>query len=316
MNCLRLVCLWAFGALSLSATEPTRFDFSGPGMATTFRISCYAENREQAEAAAEACFTRIAKLNQVFTDYDPTSELMKLCAPEAQYPMKVSRPLGDILGRALQLAEMTHGAFDPTCGHLSQLWRRSRRQGKLPPAARLQKALAVTDWHRVTLDAEHEAVTLQPGTLLDLGGIAKGYAADECLRLLRQRGLPCAVVQAGGDTAVGEAPPGKMGWEVKLRTFTHPGDKDELTTLLLANRAVSTSGDLYQFVEIEGTRYSHILSPKTGLGLTSRIACSVVAPDCTTSDALATAMCVLGVEKGRVLAAEMPGIEVRFAEAK
>ncbi len=315
MNCLRPLCLLAWGAFSFSSTaaELARFDFDGPGMSTTFRISCYASNREKAEAAADACFTRIAELNQVFTDYDPTSELMKLCAPGAVYPMAVSPPMLELLERSVHFAALTGGAFDPTCGQLSQLWRRSRRQRKLPPAERLQAGIAATDWRRLHVDAPRSRVTLQPGTLLDLGGIAKGYAADVCLRIMRQHGLPSAIVQAGGDTAVGDAPPGKAGWEVKLRTFSRPGDEDTLSVLTLANRAVSTSGDLYQFIEIQGKKYSHILSLKTGLGLTESIACSVIAPDCTTSDALATAMCVLGVKQGTALAKKLPHIEVRFA---
>ncbi|MDZ4288126.1 MAG: FAD:protein FMN transferase, partial [Prosthecobacter sp.] len=290
-----------------------RFDFKGEGMATTFRISLYAESQAEAEAATEACFARIAQLNAIFTDYDPTSELMRLCAPEANYPFKVSPELFDILQRSVAFAELTNGAFDPTCGHLTQLWRRAKRQGKLPPQDRLRQALAATNWHAIQLDAKTQTVTLAPGTLIDLGGIAKGYAADDCLRLLKQRGLNHAVVLAGGDTAAGEPPPGQTGWEIKLRTFTRPSPEEDLEAVLLAHQAVSTSGDLYQFIEIDGTRYSHIIDPKTGLGLTRRIAGSVFAPDCTTSDALATAMCVLGREKGEKLAATLPGVRVRFA---
>lgn len=298
--------------LSLTATqaELVRYDFSGQGMATTFRIACFAEDKATAEKATEACFQHIAKLNALFTDYDPTSELMRLCAPEAKYPMRVSVEMFDILTRAVKLAEQTQGAFDPTCGHLSQLWRRAKRHGKLPPADRLAKAIEATDWRRITLYADASSVSLMAGTLLDLGGIAKGYAADECLRILKKHGITRAVVIAGGDTAVGDPPPGESGWEITLRT-----DSKQETQIRLANRCVSTSGDLYQFTEIAGRRYSHILSPKTGLGLTERIACSVIASDCTTSDALATAMCVLGKVKGSELATRWPGVEVRFSSA-
>ncbi|HYF36431.1 MAG TPA: FAD:protein FMN transferase [Prosthecobacter sp.] len=299
--------------LSATAADPQRFDFKGEGMATTFRISLYAKDRAQAEAAAEACFARVAQLNAIFTDYDPTSELVRLCAPEAQYPVPVSADLFEILQRARQLAEQTGGAYDPTCGHLSNLWRRAKRQSKLPPPDRLEKAIQATDWRRIRLESAGRTVTLTPGTLLDLGGIAKGYAADECLRLLKSRGLPSAIVLAGGDTAAGDPPPGQKGWEVKLRTFTKPSPEEDLDTVLLANQAVSTSGDLYQFLELEGRRFSHIIDPKTGLGLTRRIACSVFAPDCTTSDALATAMCVLGRAKGEALARALPAVKVRFA---
>ena len=290
------------------AEELPRFDFSGPGMATTFRIACYAEDKAKAEKATDACFQRIAELNAIFTDYDPTSELMRLCAPEAVYPAVVSAPLYDILQRACRLAEQTQGAFDPTCGHLSQLWRRAKRQGKLPPSDRLKKAMEATGWQRIILHPESRSITLKSGTLLDLGGIAKGYAADECQRLLKAHGITRAVVQAGGDTAASDAPPGKQAWPITLRT-----DAQHETAITVANRAVSTSGDLYQFVEIDGQRFSHIISPRTGLGLTTPIACSVIAPDCTTSDALATAMCVLGKAEGSKIVASLKGIEVRFA---
>jgi FAD:protein FMN transferase len=305
---MRLRHLLSLCLATAAVGQETRFDFSGPGMATTFRIACFAKDQVVAAKAAEACFQRVAELNAIFSDYDPTSELMRLCAPEAVYPFQVSAPMFDLLSRARALAEQSQGAFDPTCGHLSQLWRRARRQGKLPPEDRLRQAKEATDWRRITLHLESHSVSLVRGTLLDLGGIAKGYAADECLCLLQQHGITRAVVQAGGDTVAGEPPPGEKGWPVTLRT-----DAKHEQEVILANRAVSTSGDLYQHAEIQGTRYSHILSPKTGLGLTGSIACSVFAPDCTMSDALATAMCVLGKDAGTALAAKLPGVELRFA---
>jgi len=290
-----------------------RFDFSGPGMATTFRIACYADDRATAEKAAAACFEQIAQLHAVCTDYDPTSELMRLCAPEAAHPMTVSPELFGVLARAQALAVATDGAYNPACGHLSQLWRRTRRTGKLPPVERVRRGLeAAARWREMRLEPATREVTLPSGTLLDLGGIAKGYAADACLRVLRGHGITRAVVQAGGDTAIGKPPPDKDGWPVKLRTFTRPGEEDELRELTLSDCAVSTSGDLYQFLELGGVRYSHIVSPVTGLGLSERIACSVIAADATTSDALATALCVLGPEAGAALAEKL-GVQAIFA---
>jgi thiamine biosynthesis lipoprotein len=286
-----------------------RYDFSGPGMATTFRISCYCEQQQKASQAVQKCYERIAELNARFTDYDPASELMRLCAPDAVMPHSVSEPLYEILKRSVTLANLTEGAFDPTCGNLSHLWRRSKRIGRLPPQDRLALAIAATNWKRIQFNDKAKAVSLSPGTLIDLGGIAKGWAADECLKILKQYGITRAIVQAGGDTVAGEAPPEKEGWEVILTP-----DKLHKTPILLRQRAVSTSGDLYQFVEIEGVRYSHIISPRTGLGLTQRIACSVIAGDCATSDALATAMCVLGEEAGKKWAKSFPDIEVRFTK--
>ena len=303
-------------AFALSAHAQQRYDFSAPLMATTFRISLHADSKEQAETAADAAFKHIAYFNTVFSDYEPNSELMQLCNAGPNTPFRASPALFDLITRSLDLARLTDGAFDSTCGNLSQLWRRTKRVKKLPPVDRLAKALAATDWRAVQLDAKSKTITLlKPGMLLDLGGIAKGYAADEGLRILREHGLTRALVMAGGDIAIGDPPPGADAWEIKLRTFTKPTPdaEEKMETVRLKHCGVSTSGDLYQFTDIEGVRYSHILSPKTGLALTTRIACSVIAPDCTTSDALATAMCVLGKERGLKLAAQMRGVTTRFA---
>lgn len=302
--------------LSASAAELQRFDFSAPLMATTFHISLHAESKPLAEAAADAAFKRIAELNAIFSDYEPNSELMQLCNAGANNPFKASPPLLDLMGRALELSRRTEGAFDITCGNLTHLWRRARRLKKLPPAERLQQALAATDWRAVKVDAHTGTITLlKPGMLLDAGGIAKGYAADAALGILRAHGLPSSLVMAGGDIAVGDPPPGEDAWEIKLRTFSKAGAGPGMgmKAVRLRNCGVSTSGDLYQFTEIDGRRYSHIVSPRTGLGLTERIACSVVAPDCTTSDALATTMCVLGKDRGAAVAATFEGVTVRFA---
>jgi FAD:protein FMN transferase len=308
-----LLFLLLLCALPAQALE--RFDFSAPLMATTFRISLHAETKAQAETAAAAAFKRIAALNAVCSDYEPNSELMQLCNTGPNTPFKASADLFDLISRSLELSRLTDGAFDITCGNLTHLWRRTKRTQKLPPADRLRQALAATDWHAVQLDEKAHTITLlKPGMLLDLGGIAKGYAADAGLRVLREHGLTRALVMAGGDIAIGDPPPGTDDWDIKLRQFTHASPEEDLITVRLHNCAVSTSGDLYQFTEIEGKRYSHIVSPHTGLGLTHRIACSVIAPDCTTSDALATAMCVLGRERGEKAAAKVQGVTARFAE--
>jgi thiamine biosynthesis lipoprotein len=292
-----------------------RFDFSAPLMATTFRISLHADTKAEAEAAADAAFKRIAALNAVFSDYEPNSELMQLCNAGPNMPFKASDDLFTLISYSLEFARLTEGALDITCGNLTHLWRRTKRTHKLPPADRLQQALAATDWRAVQLDAKAHTITLlKPGMLLDLGGIAKGYAADAGLRVLREHGVTRALVMAGGDIAIGDPPPGEDAWEIKLRQFASPKPEEDLATVRLHNCGVSTSGDLYQFTEIEGTRYSHIVSPQTGMGLTERIACSVIAPDCMTSDALDTAICVMGKELGLKMAAQVKGVTVKFAK--
>ena len=135
------------------------------------------------------------------------------------------------------------------------------------------------------------------GMLLDLGGIAKGYAADAALAVLRQHGITRALVAAGGDIAVGDAPPDAVGWKVGIAPLKN-ADAPPTHYLLLKNAGVSTAGDSEQFVEIAGRRYSHIIDTKTGLGLVGRRSVTVIAPNATTSDGLDTAICVMGVERG------------------
>jgi len=281
-----------------------RYGFSSPGMGTIFNITLYtSENRyAEAEAAVLTAFDRIKALNAIFSDYEPNSEINRLTAstPKA-WPG--STDLLALTTRALELAQTTEGAFDPTLGQLSRLWRSSRQRQKHPPPERLQKARAATGWHHLQTDASKQTLTLtHPDLLLDFGGIAKGYAADQMLALLKAKGFPMAIVQAGGDTAAGDPPPDLPGWTVALKS----GIKDASPVKLsLANRSVSTSGDLHQFIELEGIRYSHIIDPETGLGMTRRMACSVIAADTTTSDAMATALCILGPEKGRAIAQKL-----------
>ncbi len=141
---------------------------------------------------------------------------------------------------------------------------------------------------------------------LDLGGIAKGYAAAEMLQILRDAGLPRSLVAVSGDLAIGDPPPNREGWRVGIASV----DSTEIEqTLLLRNLSVSTSGDTEQFVEIDGTRYSHILDPRTGIGLTQRISVTTIASDGATADALATAVSVLGIKKGLALIEQFPGTE-------
>lgn len=292
--------LFAATDLPTPATQQ-RYAFSGPGMGTTFHIVLYCppQRHAEAETAASAAFERVAELNAIFSDYEPNSEINRAVAA-APNPWSASPDLTALTTRALTLAEATQGAFDPTLGQLSRLWRSTRQRKKLPPPERLTKALQSIGWQHLHLNPTSRQLHLQlPGLLLDFGGIAKGYAADQMLALLKARGFPCAIVQAGGDTAAGTAPPGQPGWQVTLRTGI---DDTSPVTLHLTERSVSTSGDLHQFIELDGIRYSHIIDPQTGLGLTRRIACSVIAADTSTTDALATALCILGPEQGRAIA--------------
>jgi thiamine biosynthesis lipoprotein len=278
-------------------------------MGTLFRIIVYAPDEGAARAGANAAFARVAALNAIMSDYDPASELMKLCARAGGPPVRVSEDLYAVLKRAQEVSARSGGAFDVTVGPVVRLWRRARRTQRLPDAEKLAAARSLVGYRNVRLDDRARTVQLlRPGMLLDLGGIAKGYAADAALAVLRRHGLDCALVAAGGDIAVSGPPPGRAGWTIDIA----PVDGRAPGRLMLANAAVSTSGDAEQFVEIDGVRYSHIVDPRTGLGLVGRMSATVVAPTGVQADSLTKVVAVLGPEKGLPIIEAEPGVSGRF----
>jgi FAD:protein FMN transferase len=267
-----------------------RYSFERPLMGTKFSIVCYAENNEVAEKAVEKAFSKAEEINRIASDYLPKSELSRLASRPINTPIQLSPILFDLLDNAHRIAMATGGAYDPTIGPLTKLWRETRASGRLPHSDKLAAARAASSWKHFTLDTKFHTITLlHNGMAFDLGGIAKGYAADLMLETLAEAGISQALITAGGDIRLGDPPPGREGWNVALKTFDTE-KHDEILTL--SNAAVSTSGDLHQSVEIEGVSYAHILDPATGFGMTSRVAASVIATQAKLSDALATAVCV------------------------
>jgi thiamine biosynthesis lipoprotein len=161
----------------------------------------------------------------------------------------------------------------------------------------LSRARQAVGWQSLTLDAEHQTATLKlPKMQLDLGGIAVGFAIDEALSVLKEQGIDSALIDGSGDIGVSAPPPGQPGWRISVAPLDADGPPSR--HLLLKHAAVTTSGDAFQFVEIDGVRYSHIVDPSTGLGLTSHSSVTVIAPTCVMADSHATTVCVLGPERG------------------
>jgi len=265
-------------------------------MGTAFTIVLYATDSRLASEAATAAFQRINMLEDIMSDYQADSELNVLSGSPVGKPVPLSQKLFDVLCRSEHISRISHGAFDVTVGPYVRLWRFARKRKVLPTTEEVATARAAVGWRKLQIDARNHTATLTvPGMRLDLGGIAKGYAADEALKELRARGIPRALVAASGDIAIGDPPPGEHGWKIGIAGWETNGSP---STLLLRNCGISTSGDAEQYIEINGVRYSHIVSPATGLGLTERIQVTIVAPDTTTTDGFATAVSVLGKEAG------------------
>ena len=317
----------ALGAILLSATAcvtpegedagTRRFEFERAAMGTTFRIVLYAEDGERARRAAEAAFHRIQDLDRTLSDWKSDSELSRLCARSdagPSGPILVSEDLFTVLEHAARTSRLSGGAFDVSVGPYVRMWRRSVRQGQLPTPEALAAARTSVGHEWVVLDPDDSTVTLMVQSMrLDLGGIAKGFALDQALAVLTELGVPRALVDGGGDVAVGAPPPGRPGWRVALATTERELEQVD-TWLELTHSAVATSGDLFQSLEIGGLRYSHIIDPRTGLGLTRRVSATVVARRGIEADALASALCVLGSQRGLALVEATPGVEARVIE--
>ncbi|MGA2033497.1 MAG: FAD:protein FMN transferase [Thermoguttaceae bacterium] len=305
---LWIVWLWSAGGLAAGHNSPAlvRFEFTQVEMAVPFKLVLYAPDAAAATSAARAAFARVHALNAIMSDYDPESELNRLCRTSGEgKAVPVSDDLWKVLAHAEALSARCEGAFDVTVGPVVRLWRRARRRGELPPPEDLNAARALVGYRLVRLDPQRHAVELlKPGMRLDLGGIAKGYATEEALRALNKAGISRALVDAGGDLRLGDPPPDAAGWKVGLTPLDNI--RRPTSYLVLANVAVSTSGDAIQFVEIGGRWYSHIVDPRTGMGLTDRSRVTVVAPDGMVADGLTKAVVVLGPEKGLKLIDETP----------
>jgi len=269
--------------------ELVRLEMHRPLMGTLFRVTTYVDDHESGRKALDEAFETAENFAIAATDYEAESELNLFCKSAAGEPVKLSKHLFGVLALAHQLAVDTNGIYDPTMGPLTHLWRESRKTGVLPDQGMLNSAKAVSGYQNLTLNPDDQSATLAlNGMQLDLGGIAKGYAADLIFEHLNAAGYSQTLVAAGGDLRFGDAPPNKEGWGIALRTFKLIPSKP----VILKNCAISTSGDLHQNVQIGEEKYSHIIDPKTGLGLTSRRAASVIAPFAKLTDPLATAACL------------------------
>ncbi len=309
------ILAFSFCASAVRAQTLERFEFDHGAMGTKFRIVLYAQDITDADRAAAAAFRRVDQLDGTLSDYDPSSELSRLsntAGTEAWIP--IGDDLWSVLLRSARLAAVTDGAFDVTVGPLTRLWRWANRRGVLPDEDRIAHARAAVGHRLIQFDRSSQRVRLEvPGMRLDLGAIGKGFAADEALAVLTRSGISRALIDAGGDIVASHPPPGTPGWRVEIPKVDNGTVRSEM--VWLSDGAVATSGDTYRYVEVDGVRYSHILDPATGLGLTVRRITTVFASTAAEADALASAISVLGPTKGIELVESQTQVFARALQA-
>ena len=297
---ITFLCLFSFLSIEIKAQELERYQFRSNHMGSQFTIVLYSDSKQRAEALANDTFNLIEEMNRVMSDYLPESELNRLSATSgSDREVKVSDSLFEILKSSKEISENTDGLFDVTIGPLTRAWRMTRMMPEpvLPDEDELNDLLSRVGYGYIHLNEENQTVSLEKeGMRLDLGGIAKGYAAERAVNYMSEMGIHKSFLDAGGDITLGDAPPGRDYWEVAIPV--RRGENGSHIRVGLTNKTVTTSGDMFQYVVIDGIRYSHIIVPHTGIGSTEQVQATVISDNGMYADAYASALTLMDPEEG------------------
>ena len=299
----RLAILAVSVLVSIAAhAQKTRFSFSEQKMGSPLHIIFYTQDSVNANKQARACFELIDSLNHIFSNYDSSSELTSI-NNNAGIAKNIASPLmWELIMQSKEAYIKSKSAYNIAMGPLTQLWRTARRLNQFPSQVQIKNKLLLCDFNKIRLNNEDHSIYLSAkGMQLDFGGIGKGYIAQKVVDYLKKEGVTASLVDAGGDIVFGDAPPNKKGWIVGVN---QPEKTDDLLPekLQLHNMSVATSGDVYQFIEHAGIKYSHIINPLTGYGVTSLRNVTVIANDGAVADWLATACSILPINEAKKLA--------------
>ncbi len=283
-------------------------------MGTPVEIKARGADEAASQAAINAAFDEIARLERLMSHWRDDSQVARINAEAGKAPVPVAPEVFEVIRRAQGASRVTGGAFDITVASMSALWRIDGENARVPSREEIRKALVNVGWRHVHLDARARTVYLDaPGVRIGLGGIAKGYAVDRAIGVLRAHGIRSAILTAGGDTAL-LGRDGDHLWRIGIR---HPRATERTIAWFdAADTTVHTSGDYERFLMVKGRRYGHILDPSTGWPASRARSVTVVAKDGTLGDALATGIFVMGPEQGIRLASSLPGIEALIVDSK
>jgi len=278
-------------------------------MGTRVTVEFQADDQGRAASLAESVFAEFRRLDRMMNPWNPDSELARINREAAAGPVATTPEIIAVVQRALHYSAVSGGAFDISFASVGQYY--DYRAGEAPDEAQLRAGRANIDYRAIVVDAGRGEIRfLKPGLQIDLGGIAKGYAVDRGIDILRAAGIASAVVSAGGDSRLLGGAHDERGDRPRTVGIRHPRKKGEFAVLIpLADTAISTSGDYERFFIADGVRYHHILDPKTGESARAVQSASVLAPEAIDSDALSTTVFVLGVRKGLALVNSLPGVD-------
>jgi thiamine biosynthesis lipoprotein len=287
-----------------SNAQLKKYHFSASKMGSPFNIVMVSDDSLKAAALAKKSYALVDSFNHIFSDYESESEIGRLNSYTGTQDQKISAALWDVFMISGKAYQKSKGSFDITVGPLSHIWRKARKEKSFPSRALILEKRKLVGFKKLGIDTAGRRLTIFPGMCLDLGGIAKGYIAQQVVDFLRINGVAQALADAGGDMVMSNAPTDTKGWVIGVNI---PETTDELLPrkLQLSNMAVATSGDAYQYFEKNGIKYSHIIDPRTGYGIASQRNVTVIAGNGADADWLATACSILPIAEAKQLAISM-----------
>ncbi len=295
------IALLVFSTPLLQA-QTRKFSYSEMKMGSAFNLIIVSADSNKANHLARKSYELVDSLNHIFSNYDSSSELSKINASAGLLPYKMSTAMLDLVQKSQYAYIQSKGAYDISIGPLSSLWRNARKAKLFPEASTVLATKKLVGLNQVKINKRLGTIFLPNANMqLDFGGIAKGYIAQWVINFLKANGIQQALVDAGGDIVMSGPPLNQQGWLIGVNL---PETTDQLLNkkLQLSNCSVATSGDVFQFIEYKGVKYSHIINPLTGYGVTNLRNVTIVAKTGATADWLATACSILPIQEAKQLA--------------
>ncbi len=292
--------------------ETRRYEESRVSMGCVYTIVAYGHDLEPLREAAAAALDEVDRIDRLMSHYKTDSELSRVNREAAERPIEIDPELYDFIAECLRYSRESDGAFDITVGSLMKAWGFFRGEGRMPTEAELTEARNRVGYQHVILNQKDRTIFFdKAGVELDLGGIAKGYAVDRAVTVLKRHGVRSALVSSGGSTIFGlGAPPGKTAWSIEIQD---PVERDRVaTTVRLKDQSLSVSGSNEKFFELDGVRYSHLMDPRSGRPVQGMLSVAVITSDGTSGDALDNVFYTLGVERSGARLKKFPASEVFF----
>ena len=304
-----IICLLIVITFPLRAQSPAAEKVVCKLMGSRFEITAIADNKTTAQQAIQAGIDEITRIEKLISEWDPASQTSEINRNAGIKPVKVDSELFDLIYRSLKISELTEGAFDISFASMDRIWNFDKKEHELPDSNIVRTASALINWKDILIDPDKKMVFLaKPGMKIGFGAIGKGYAANRAkMNMGKISGVKGGVVNASGDLMAWGESNHANGWSVQI---ANPKDiTKSLGWIRLNNLSIVTSGNYEKYFTSRGVRYAHIINPKTGYPVTGIKSVTIVSPDAELSDALATSVCVMGVEKGINLINRLNNVE-------